>query len=156
MPYVAQTQLGVLGSDGYQLWNLLFRWNKPISQEPQKVPNWELVLCHCLKWLALVVTSSTCLVAGFCAAYVLAQPLGSKGRNSGIALSLVLATLSFLCGWITVRIARNPIAKFRKQAPYGLKRAFTPEQVDFAKKGNEESARKDFAAAEKTFDHLLG
>jgi hypothetical protein len=156
VPYVAQTQFGASGTDGYQLWHLLFRWNKRPAAEPEKVPSWELALCHCLKWLALLVTSITCLVAGFCAIYVLIWPIGSEGHKSGRALALVLATISFLCGWITVRIARNPIAKCRKRDPFTLNRpSFTPEQIELLKKANEEFARKDFTAVEKTYDYLL-
>ena len=157
LPQVAQTQFGAAGTDGYQLWHLLFRWKKPIPAEPEKVPFWELVLCHGLKWLVLLITSATCLLLGYFAVYVLLWPIGSEGHKSGTVLSFVLGGLSLLCGWITVRIVRNPVATVRARNPFSVKRlSFTTEQIELIKSGNEQFARKDFASAEKAFDNVLG
>src|SRR6267378_4523918 len=94
-----------LMASSYQIWHLLFGWNKPVRHEPEKVPFWELVLCYGLKSLALLATGGTSLVLAGCAVYVWLRPIGSEGHKSGSALAMVLAGLSVACGWITIRIA---------------------------------------------------
>jgi peptidase M50-like protein len=154
IPYVIRTPFGATGTDGLQLWHLLFRWNKPISSEPEKLPFWELVLCYGLKWLILLITLTTCLLLGFFAVYI--SVLGAAGLTLRVFIGLVVAAISLLCGWITVRIAVNPIARLRKRVAFGPKiLPFTAEQIGFIKRATEEFSRKDFAAAEKTYDSML-
>ncbi|HXU77791.1 MAG TPA: M50 family metallopeptidase, partial [Methylomirabilota bacterium] len=60
-PYVAATPFGPIPTDGLQLWNLLFRWSKPVRPQSTRIPLWEVILCHGLKWIITLFTSGLTL-----------------------------------------------------------------------------------------------
>src|SRR6266404_7125271 len=75
-PYVIQTPFGPVGTDGLQLWHLLFQWNKSLKNEPERVPLWELILSYCLKWFIFLITLTTCLLLGFFGLRFMFWPFG--------------------------------------------------------------------------------
>jgi hypothetical protein len=154
-PYVAQTSFGPIPSDGLQLWHLLFRWNKPVQDQPLRVPLWELILSHCLKWFIFLITLTTCLLLGAVAVAVLFWSNETTSLPSRVFLAVVVSTLSLVCGWITWRVAVNPIAKVRKPIWLGFAFPFNPEQINLIKKANDQLAHDEFQAAADIFNDVL-
>ncbi len=153
-PHVAQTSFGPVPTDGLQLWHLLFRWNKPVQNQPQPVPLWELLLSHCLKWFIFLITLTTCLLLGAIAVGVLFWS-NEMMWPARIFLAVVVSSLSLVSGWITWRVAVDPIAKVRKPIWLGGAFPFGPEQIHLIKKANDQLARHEFQAAADTFSDVL-
>jgi hypothetical protein len=155
-PYSASTAFGIMPNDGLLLWRLLSGKNKSINRGPQRIPLYELILCHTLKWFILLITSTTCILLAACAIWSLLGTPRPGAADLRFIGCLVLSVLSVIVGWFTVRIFRNPITALREPV-HGLSAiAFTPDQMALAKQGNEEFARKDFATAEETFERAMG
>ena len=83
-------------------------------------------------------------------------PFGVLPWASRIFFGVILTSLSLLSGWITIRVAVNPIAKVRKRALTGGKVfPFTIEQMALIKQANQHVARQDFREAENTYDEVM-
>jgi hypothetical protein len=135
IPWVVRTSIGSIPNDGLQIWQILFRWNKPPKNPSTTIPFWEVLICHVLKWLIFAVVVIVTLFLGFAVLIPFARPfagmapMGIAGKLLWLAIFLPLTAL---CGWYCWRVYREPVAKMRRPAA-------TPEQpVNFRSLLNEE------------------
>jgi tetratricopeptide (TPR) repeat protein len=113
-PREVATPFGRLQNDGLLLWNTIFRWGKLPAAGPQAVPRWEIVLCQILKWGVVCVTSGTTLLMGYLAAVMFRDGGSPVSMSVKLFVTGVCVAVMLLAGWITFRIAKQPIAKVRK------------------------------------------
>jgi tetratricopeptide (TPR) repeat protein len=159
-PYVASTPFGPVQTDGLQLWNLLFRWNKPVKQQTTRIPLWEVFLCHGLKWIiALFMSGLTLFFIVLCGVLLFRRPSYFSPGEAAFISVLDLALVA-LCGWYTVRVIRDPIARERQPLASGAFRlnvanAYSPAQRQLLTQVAENLERGNFAETEKACDELL-
>jgi len=159
-PYVAATPFGPLQTDGLQLWNLLFGLNKPRKPQSTRIPFWEVFLCHCLKWfIALFSFSMTVLFVVFAIILVFRRPIIFTTSLAALLLVFDLGIVAF-CGWYTVRVIRDPVARERLPLASGVFRldmatAYSPPQLQILTQAVGNFGRGNFAETEKDCDELL-
>ena len=159
IPQVFQTPFGPTGSDGLKLWTILFLWNKPPSAESAPVPLWELILCHILKWTVFLITLSATLLAAIGSVWVLIHPFTGVALGARVLVAAVILAFSLVSGWITFRVAREPIARTRKPLPSGglfnPSLAHSAQQRELLARAAQELAQGRFGEAEKLCDELI-
>jgi hypothetical protein len=152
IPHGVQTPIGTIANDGMQIWSLLFRWNKPPRLEPAKVPMWEVIICQFLKWTVFLTTLSATILFGIVAFLPFLSGFRERTWQTKLTLSAIMVVLTLVAGWITIRIAKEPVARFRKpMLGGGLFRqasSWSREQEMTLRKACECAARLEFAQAE--------
>jgi hypothetical protein len=166
VPRAVQTAYGNTFTDGWQIWNVLFRWNKPITPGPQIIPAWEVFISHALKWCIAVVLSfgaiffAVVMFMPFWPSYRSTSPfplIGTIGTIMWFALFICLTSAS---AWYAWRVVRQPIARVRKRTAIAslaaeYRAAFTPEQFEMYKQMARLLQTRDFAQAETLLDQLM-
>jgi hypothetical protein len=163
IPRAVQTSYGSTFTDGWQIWHLLFRWNKLIKTESDRVPLWEVVICHILKWCVVVV-----LIAGtIFFALVVFMPFLPSFRSTrqipliGMVLwSTLFIGLASVCAWYAWRVLRQPIARVRKRTQIAslsaeYHAAFTSEQFEMYTQMAKLLQTRDFAQAAALVAQLM-
>lgn len=155
IPQNVNSSLGIVANDGQLLRGLLFDKNKPSPSQPSRLRTLKLVLCHFLKWIIVVVLASATVLFG--SLMFLSLPAGATGAL-GLAIPLVLLVLTAVAGWITWRVAGEPIMDVPEQI-FGDSTQGTPQwsqpQKDLLRKVSHCTLRRDFAKAESVADELL-
>ncbi len=163
IPRAAQTSYGSVFTDGWQIWNVLFRWNKPVKPGSDRIPAWEVFVCHVLKWFIAVVL----FIGAIFFALVMFMPflpsyrsISSVGVLPAIMWFTVFIGLASVCAWYSWRILRHPIARVRKRTPIAslaaeYRTAFTEEQWEIYKQMAKLLQAGDFAKAEVLLDQLM-
>jgi tetratricopeptide (TPR) repeat protein len=157
-PHQGHTPSGPLNSDGLQLWNLLFRWNKHLKIEPARRPFWELVLRHLLKWTGFLVMLGGVLFFVLVAALPFLERNGASGWQLKIVLPAIMLGLALVTGWAAVRIAKHPISSVATPTLHGSFRpllSVTPEQNKLLRQAIERAKQNDFVAAEALVDQAF-
>lgn len=157
-PYQAQTAFGRLNTDGLQLWNAFFRWNKPVKLEPQRLPIWNLALRHLLKWVGFLVMLGAMLFFVLVGALPFFELYDASGWELKIFLPAIMLALALATGWAALRIAKHPIptvAMPRLHAGFGQVISVTPQQNHTLRQVTERAKQNDFVAAEALLDQVL-
>jgi len=120
VPYSIWTPYGRLHNDGLLLWNTIFRWGKPARARPSQIPRWEILLSQFLRWGIVIITGGATLLMGFLATVPFWY--GSSRASLGVNLSVggVCFVIMLVAGWITLRFARQPVARVRRTEPTPL------------------------------------
>jgi hypothetical protein len=163
IPRAVQTSYGSTFTDGWQIWHVLFRWNKPIKTGPDRVPLWEVFICHILKWCIVgVLIAGTIFFAlivfmPFLPSFRSISPISLVGKVLWFALFIGLASV---CAWCAWRVLRQPIVRVRKRtltaslsAEYQA--AFTSEQFELYKQMARLLQTRDFAQSATRVDQLM-
>ncbi|HSU54310.1 MAG TPA: site-2 protease family protein [Candidatus Dormibacteraeota bacterium] len=163
IPRGVQTSAGSTFSDGWQIWHVLFRWNRPRTRGSERVPSWEVFVCHILKWCIVGV-----LIGGtiFFAVVVFMPFLPSFRSTTRIPLvgtvlwSALFIGLASVCAWYAVRVLRQPIATVRKRTQMAslsaeYHAAFTSEQFETYKQMAKLLQTRDFAHAATLVEQLM-
>jgi hypothetical protein len=117
IPRSVQTSYGSTFTDGWFIWNALFRWGKPPKQPTREIPSLVIIVCHMLKWLILLVAFTATLFLGFAALIPFTHPFAGMAPMTipGILVWLaIFLPLTALCGWYCFRVYDGPIARIRK------------------------------------------
>jgi tetratricopeptide (TPR) repeat protein len=157
-PHQVQTPYGTLNNDGLQLWNVLFRWNKPLKLEPARVPAWELALRHLFKWTIFLVMVGAALLFIAVGTLPFLQHYESDGWEIKIVLPAIMLGLALVTAWAAVRIVKHPIRTVATPGlPVGFRQllSVTPEQNKLLRQAIEYANQKDFPAAEALLDQAL-
>jgi tetratricopeptide (TPR) repeat protein len=154
LPASVQTAAGPTQTDGLQLWNLVFRWNKPAPSQSENVPSWELFLCHVLKWLVVSITGGVAVLMAYWAAKLLGGWLGMEVLYDRVIPAVVLFAGCGLVAWFSIHFALKPVSKLRNHRPKPRLR-FTPEQKVLWEKINDSTAAENYVEAERVYDQLI-
>ncbi len=157
-PHRSPTPFGLLESDGLQLWNVLFKWNKPVELGSARLPSWEVWLRWQLKWTLFAVMAGASML--FVALAIL--PFLGQGERSDwnlrIVAPVIMLVLAYVTGWAAVRVAKHPVPTVAIPTLSPGSRqvlSLTPEQKGLLEKAAEHANQKDFAAAEAFIDQAL-
>jgi hypothetical protein len=159
-PYMAATPFGPIQTDGLQLWNLLFRWNKPRKPQSTRIPFWEVFLSHCLKWTIVLLTFSATLLFIVLGAFFVFWRTERVSPGWAAVFLIFDVALIALCGWYTVRFIRDPVARERLPPASGVFRldmatAYSPPQRQILTQAVGNFGRGNFPETEKGCDELL-
>ena len=163
IPRAVRTSYGDTFTDGWQIWHTLFSWNKPVKPEPTRVPTWEVLLCHILKWavvLVLFIGAIFFIVVPF---MPFLPSYRSPVRTPLIATILwftLFIGLASLCAWGGWRVLREPIAEVRKRTAIASLSAeylatFTQEQYETYQRMAKLLQTRDFAQAAPLLEQLM-
>ena len=158
LPHRTYTPFGILCSDGLQLWNLLFRWNKRIEPEPALLPRWELGGRHLLKWTTFALMAGATLFFVCIACLPFFGPHQPGDWQIRVVLPAVMLALALVTGWAAVRIARHSVpTTTMSNLPAGLRQLLSlkPEHRLFLQKALERANQNDFSGAEALMDQVL-
>jgi Tfp pilus assembly protein PilF len=157
-PHHVQTPFGRLSSDGLQLWNALFRWNRTIYQRSTRRSWWAVGFGHLVKWVTVAVLALGVLF--FIAVAFL--PFSSQGMQPGleikIGLPLFMLALAFVAGWAAMRVAKHRILTVITPAPPAGSQStlsLPPELYQLVLQALDYAKQNDFASAEKLIDQAL-
>lgn len=154
-PCVVQTSFGPLQNDGLQLWRLMFPTKTLSDPRPIRVPMWEVALCYVLKSSAVLATSIATIFFGV--VMVLPYPPTATLRLE-IALRGGMLALAGVAAWLTYRLARNPIARFRRPSIPTIGTAsfrWSAGQNLIAQKMTAAASQQEFQSAEIGADELI-
>ena len=157
-PHQTPTPYGVLDSDGLLLWKLLFRWNKPFTVEPVRLPFWELAVRHLLKWTVFVVMVGAVLLFLLVAVVILVAGNGTGGWELKAAVPAIMLGLALAAGWAAVRIAHDPVSTVetpRRPAGFSHTVSLSSEQDQLVVRAIKHAERNEFAEAEGLLDRAL-
>lgn len=158
-PHHVRTPAGRTPSDGLQLWLLLFFPNRPTPLAPERVPLWQIVLCHVFKWtIFAIMLGATILFVGLgCLPFVHSYP--DSGWQYKLLFPAIMALLASLAGWITVRVVREPISEVRKTllagGAIGRTTPWSPQQQSLLQRTLDALNANQPAAAEDALNQLL-
>jgi len=157
-PRQVHTPFGPLNSDGLQLFNILFHWNKPPKPGPTTVPLWELAVRLLLKWILLLIMGGGALIFLLLAAFPFFLRNGESAWGLKIGLPAIMLPMAALTIYMSVRIAKDPIPRVRtKQMTAGFRPAvvLTPELDGLVQKAIERGRQSDFVAAQTLLDQVF-
>lgn len=158
LPYQVQTPFGPLNSDGRHLFNILFRWNKPLKSGTTTVPSWEIAIRLLLKWTLLLIMCVGALLFLLLAALPFLSRSGESTLVAKIALPAIMLPLAAVTVFMCARIAKSPISRVRtNNTPSGFQSAIvlTPELHGLYLRAIERSAQNDFDAAQTLLDQVV-
>jgi len=163
IPRSVQTSYGSTFTDGWFIWNVLFRWGKPPKQTTRDVPFLEIIVCHVFKWLILLVVFSVTLFLGFAALIPFTHPFAGMApmTTPGILLWLaIFLPLTALCGWYCFRVYDQPIARMRRPAatprqPVNYRSLLNQEQFEMLEHASKLLKGKHYPEAVMLLDRLL-
>jgi Peptidase family M50 len=160
-PRAVRTSYGNTFTDGWQIWHVLFRWNKPEDSKPKAIPFWEVFICHVLKWMIVLVL----FVGALFFAGVASMPfLTSFASTRAVALkgvwSLFFVGLACVSGWYCWRVFREPIARMRRPAatprqPMNFRSLLDEEQFEMLEHASKLLKGKYYPEAIMLLDRLL-
>ena len=160
IPRPVQTSYGNTFTDGWLIWHVLFRWNKPATAGPERIPAWELFVCQILKWsvvLILLIGVLFFAVVAFIPFFDSNAPKIFLGKGLWAVMFIGLA---LVCGWCCWRVLREPVAKVRKPAVNprqvaDFRAGLTTEQLKMLQNASKLLAEKSYAEASMVLDQLM-
>jgi len=111
-PCTIRSPLGVLESDGLLIWNTLFRWNRPPRDRAPHYSRKAIFLRRVLVSVLAAVMAFAMLVFGFLVYHTLSLARGAPDLGTWFVVATLLP-LMLAAGWMTVRIARQPLPTAR-------------------------------------------
>ena len=79
-----------------------------------------IILCQLLKWGIVCITGSATILMGFLTAFPFLHTDSLATPAGNVVVAAICFVIMLLAGWVTFRIAREPVARVRKGAPRPL------------------------------------
>ena len=161
IPRAVQTSYGSTFTDGWQIWHTLLSWNKSVTPGPARIPIWEVLLRYILKWaVALILLIGAIFFIAVVFVLPSSRPTNPTALIPTILWSTLLIGLASVCGWYSLRVLREPIAKVRNRPAIAswtaeYLAAFTQEQLQTYQHIAKLLQARDFGQAATLLEQLM-